>query len=420
MLPLFDWFFALPRGEKRTFWACLGGWALDAMDTQIYALAMPTLIALWALTNVQAGTLATAVLIVASLGGWLAGYFADRFGRVRMLQITILWFAVFTFLSGLTDSYWQLLVTRSLQGLGFGGEWAVGAVLISEVVAPPYRGRAAGSMHSGWALGYGAAVILSTLLFALLPAEIAWRALFFIGILPALAVFFIRRFIEEPQIFLDAHKAQTPGRRAPWEIFSRLHRRRTAIAVMLAAGVYGGNYVLITWLPTYLKTVLDLSVTATGGYLAINILGSFVGAFVNAYLSDWAGRRMTFVVCALCQAATVAVYTMAPIGFTTTLLLGFVLGTMQSGTAAGMAAWFAELFPTHIRATAQGFAANAGRAAGALSPTLVGVIALSLPLGPAMGICALVAYAVVILATCLMPETRGVDLREIDDDDVPR
>ncbi|MGI4985818.1 MAG: MFS transporter, partial [Janthinobacterium lividum] len=175
-------------------------------------------------------------------------------------------------------------------------------------------------------------------------------------------------------------------------------------------GIYGGNYVMITWLPAYLKLVLNLSITSIGGYLAINILGSFAGAFLNGWLADGIGRRKTFVTIACCQAIAVAIYTMAPINLTATLILGFVLGTLQSGTAAGTGAYLAELFPTRIRGSAQGLCGNAGRAIGAVMPTVVGLISVRLHLGLAMGLCAVASYLIVVVAALLLPETRGRDL----------
>src|SRR5262245_44437653 len=154
-----NWFTDLTARERRTFWACFGGWALDAMDVQLYAVVMPTLIGLWSLSRTQAGVLGTSALIMSSVGGWLAGMLADRVGRVKVLQITILWFSFFPFLSGLANSYDQLLVIRSLQGLGFGGEWAAGAVLMAEVIKPNVRGRAVGCVQGGWSVGYGAATL---------------------------------------------------------------------------------------------------------------------------------------------------------------------------------------------------------------------------------------------------------------------
>src|SRR6185436_17284205 len=263
--------------ERRTFWACFTGWALDAMDVQLYAVVMPTLIAVWGMSQAQAGTLATAALLFSSVGGWLAGILADRFGRVAILRLTIVWFALFTFLSGFTTSFEQLLITRSLQGLGFGGEWAAGAVLMAEVIDPRIRGRAVGSVQSGWAVGYGAAALLFTAVFSLFPAAQAWRYLFFLGILPAVAVWFIRRHVEEPEMFTATRERRAAGGSTSQllDIFRPPLRRSTVVASVLAAGTLGANYTILTWLPTYLNTVRHLGVLSTGAYLAVNISGSF-------------------------------------------------------------------------------------------------------------------------------------------------
>jgi MFS family permease len=187
-------------------------------------------------------------------------------------------------------------------------------------------------------------------------------------------------------------------------------RRRTFLASLLAAGGLGGNYVTLTWLATYLKTVRHLSVLGTGGYLGINICGSFLGYVISAHLSDWLGRRKTFVLMAVAAAVTVACYTLLPLGDTAVLVLGFPLGFFQSGIIAGMGATFAELFPTRVRATGQGFSYNTGRAIGSFVPTLVGVAAGSLGLGQAMGICSACSYVLVLLSVAMLPETRGREL----------
>src|SRR2546421_4405801 len=189
------WYTELEPNEKRTFWACFGGWALDAMDVQIFSFAIPAIIAAFAITNADAGLIGTVTLLTSAFGGWFAGALADRFGRVRTLQITIVWFAVFTFLCGFAQSYGQLLVLRALMGLGFGGEWAAGAVLMGEVIRAEHRGKAVGAMQSGWAIGWGIAALLATAFFTLLPQDIAWRALFWAGLTPAVLVFFLRRFV---------------------------------------------------------------------------------------------------------------------------------------------------------------------------------------------------------------------------------
>jgi len=321
-----NWFTSMNVRERRTFSACFTGWALDAMDVQLYAVVMPTLIAVWGLSQTQAGTLATSALLVSSLGGWLAGILADRFGRAAVLRLTIIWFAVFTFLSGFTQSYEQLLFTRSMQGLGFGGEWAAGAVLMSEVIDKRIRGRAVGCVQSGWSVGYGLAVLLFTIVFSVAPPEMAWRYLFFLGLLPAFFVLWIRRYVEEPQVFREM-RAASDNRRLPFlEIFGPGLRRRTLLASMLAAGGLGGNYVTLTWLATYLRTVRNLSVLGTGAYLGFNIFGSFLGYVISAHLSDWLGRRKTFVIMACAAAVVVPSYTLLPLGGTAALLLGFPLG----------------------------------------------------------------------------------------------
>jgi MFS family permease len=405
-----NWFTSMNVREKRTFWACFTGWALDAMDVQLYAVVMPTLIAAWGMSQAQAGTLGTAALLFSSVGGWLAGILADRYGRAAVLRLTIVWFAVFTFLSGFTQSFEQLLFTRSMQGLGFGGEWAAGAVLMSEVIDKRIRGRAVGSVQSGWSVGYGAAVLLFTVVFSVAPPEMAWRYLFFLGLLPAFFTLWIRRHVEEPQVFREM-RATTGSRTFQFlEIFGPGLRRRTILASMLAAGGLGGNYVTLTWLATYLKTVRNLSVLGTGGYLGFNILGSFLGYVISAHLSDWLGRRRTFVIMAGSAAVTVSVYTLLPLGDTAVLLLGFPLGFFQSGIIAGMGATFAELFPTRVRATGQGFSYNTGRAVGSMVPALVGVLAARVGLGTAMGMCAASAYVLVFIATAMLPETRGREL----------
>src|SRR5579863_7448369 len=155
------------------------------MDVQIYSFVIPALVATWGITRGQAGELGTVALLVSAFGGWFAGWLADRHGRVRALQLAILWFAVFTFLSGLAQNYSQLFAARAFLGLGFGGEWAAGAVLLGEVIRPEHRGKALGVMHSGWAVGWGVAAGLYAVFFSFLPPATAWRVMFLFGIAPA-------------------------------------------------------------------------------------------------------------------------------------------------------------------------------------------------------------------------------------------
>jgi MFS family permease len=405
---MFDWYHGLNQDGRRTFWACFSGYALDAMDVQIYSFVVPVLIGLWGMTNTQAGALATVTLILSAVGGWIAGLLADRIGRVRTLQITVAWFAVFTFLSGFTSSFEQLLVTRGLQGLGFGGEWAAGSVLMGEVIAARHRGKAVGVVQSSWAVGWGIAALAATVSSLLLPKEYAWRVLFFLGLLPAFSIFLIRRLVPEPAVYTKA------GAHPPLlAIFSRPFISITARGCLLALGAQGGYYAITTWLPTFLRTERHLSVLGTGSYLGVIITGSFCGYIVSAYLNDSLGRRKTFLTFAVGSMVVVLSYTQVPISDGLMLVLGFPLGFFASGIFSGMGALFSELFPTELRGSGQGFCYNFGRGFAALFPTLVGAASASLGLGVAVGVFAGGAYALVIVAALLLPETSGQELRSL-------
>jgi MFS family permease len=403
-----SWYADLDRTERRTFWACFGGFALDGLDVQIYSLVMPALIGLWSLTASDAGFLATVALLTSSLGGWAAGLLADRYGRVRVLKVTILWFATCTFMAGFATNYHQLLGWRALQGIGFGGEWSAGSVLIAEVVRAKYRGRAVGTMQSAFAVGWAVAVLLATLSFHFLPAAWAWRVLFFAGIAPAVVLFFARRLVEEPAIYRQAAQAPQPGLGTQLAgIFRPALLRTTVLAALLAVGAQGGYYAINTWLPTYLRNERHLTVLSTGSYLGVIILGAFIGYLASAHLSDRLGRRPTFLAFAFGSLGIVTLYTQPWVSGTTMLWLGFPLGFFSSGIFSGMGAFYTELFPTHVRGSGQGFCYNAGRGVAAIFPTLVGVMASTWPLREAIGLFAAGAYGLLIVAALLLPETRG-------------
>src|SRR5277367_4568242 len=204
------WLRDLTPRERSTMTACWAGWTLDGFDQQLYSYVVPTMIGLWGLTPGAAGTIGTVTLLTSSLGGWLAGSLADRFGRVRVLQVAILWYSLFTFLCCFAQNFEQLFVLRALHGIGFGGEWAAGSVLMGEVIRDKYRGRGVGFVQTGAAFGPGAAALVYSGLYAVLPEEIAWRALFAVGILPALLVLWIRRSIPESEAFRGQGDSNAP------------------------------------------------------------------------------------------------------------------------------------------------------------------------------------------------------------------
>jgi len=411
----FAWYAPLSKNEKRTFWSCKIGYGLDGMDTQMLSFVIPTLIATWGISKGEAGLIGTSTLLASAAGGWIAGILSDRIGRVRTLQLTVLWFAFFTFMCGLAQNYDQLLVARTLMGFGFGGEWTAGAVLIGEVIRSQDRGKAVGMVQAGWALGWGLTALLYAGLFSFLPPEQAWRALFMIGLVPALFVLVIRRLVKESDTFEQArdarlNQAEKPSPWAFFEIFAPRMLSTTLRASLLTTGALGGYYAITTWLPTYLKTERGLSVLGTGGYLAMVIVGSYVGYVISALLTDAIGRKKNFILFAVGSMSIVLAYTQLPIDNTWMLWLGFPLGFFASGIFAGMGAFLTELFPTRMRGSGQGFCYNAGRSIAALFPLFIGALSETLPIGVGIGVFAAGAYAVVILAALSLPETRGRQL----------
>lgn len=406
---IFSWISDLGPQERSVFTACVGGWGLDGMDVQLYSFVIPALIATWGISRAEAGVLGTAALLFSSLGGWLAGWLADRYGRVRVLQVSIVWFAAFSFLSGLAQNYQQLMIARALLGLGFGGEWAAGSVLLGEVIQARHRGKALGVMQAGWAVGWGVAALCNALVFSVLPVTSAWRVLFMVGVLPAFLVFFVRRFVHEPEVYTQskAKLAAAGDRPSFFEIFKPPLLKVTVFGGLMGTGAQGGYFAVTTWLPTFLRTERHLSVLDSTGYLFVLIAGSFCGYVSGGIVADRLGRRVAFLLFAVGAAIVVFTYTMIPFGDSAMLVLGFPLGFFAAGVFSGMGAFYTENFPTRVRGVGQGFAYNLGRALGALFPALVGLLSARMPLGEAIGIFAVSAYGTMAVSAFLLPETKG-------------
>jgi MFS family permease len=414
---MFKWFKEVSGNERRTFWACFGGWALDSLDVQMFSLVIPAIIAEWSISRTQAGMVSGVTLVASALGGWVAGMLSDRFGRVKTLQWTVAFFSLFTFLCAFAQNYPQFLILKTLQGFGFGGEWAAGAVLMAETIRAEHRGKAMGTVQSAWAVGWGAAVLLYALMFSWLPGETAWRAMFGIGLFPALLILYVRRGVQEP--VLPARAARDVRARDEgstfgvfFGIFSPQVLRMTLIGALLGVGAHGGYYALMTWLPTFLKTERHLSVLGTGAYLAVVIVAFFCGCIVSAHLLDRIGRRRTILTFAICCVLTVVAYLFLPLSNLAMLFFGFPLGFFAAGIPASMGALFNELYPSGMRGTGVGFCYNFGRVVSAGFPVLVGHMSTNMSLGTAIGIDAGLAYSIVVLSVLMLPETRGRALGE--------
>lgn len=404
----------LDQQERRTFLACWAGWCLDGMDLQMYPFVIPTLITLWSISHAKAGMLATTTLLLSAVGGWVAGILADRIGRVRTLQITVLWFAFFSLLCGVAQNFTQLFAARAMLGLGFGGEYAVGAVLLAETIRQSQRGRVLGLMSTGMAIGWGVAALLYTGLFAFLAPAVAWRWLFIVGAVPAVFALFMQRYLREPPIYSASKAALKAQGKSPnpLEIFSGKLLVITVVCSLLSSGAMAATYAVSTWLPAFLHETRGFNSTSTGGYMLVTIFGSLLGYTLGAFLSDRVGRRRVFLIFGAFGVFVVLGYTMLPVSGALLLFLGLPLGFCTSGIFAATPALYNEIYPTSVRASGLGFVHNVGRGIGGSMPLVVGLLAHRIGLGHAIGIVGAGGYALVFVMALIVPETRGRKLTD--------
>jgi MFS family permease len=407
------WLQSTSASERRALLATYAGYGLDGFDFMIYSFIIPTLLTLWSMSKAEAGYIASGALITSAIGGWAAGVLADRFGRARILQLTVMWFAVFTFLSGFTHTFGELFFTRAMQGFGFGGEWSVGSVLVAEIIDARHRGKATGLVQSSWSVGWAGAALAFWAVSAIVPPAVAWKILFWLGILPGLLVIYIRRKVPEPTIFVQmraqraARAGNMPARRGVFlDIFRPPLLRTTILATMLSTGMLAAYYSITTWLPTFLANERHLSVGASTGYLLMLISGSLAGYLVSAWLTDTIGRRRGFILFAGCAMVLILLYTRLPVAGGM-FLIGFPLGFFILGIFSGMGACLAELYPSDVRGSGQGFTYSVGRGIGGLCPSLIGMLSTRFPLGDAIAGFTVAAYALVIVSALAIPETRG-------------
>ncbi|MFK4445966.1 MFS family permease [Caballeronia udeis] len=419
-MKVFDWYRAAAPAERRTFWGCFSGWTLDSFDNQVLAFLLPTLMAAWHFSRTEAGLIATSSLLAAAIGGWVSGILSDRHGRVRVLTGSIIWFTAFSIFAGLANSYHQLLVVRALQGLGFGAEWAVGAALMAEVINPAHRGKALGLVQSGFSVGWALAAVITGVLVAYLPSSIAWRSAFWVGVIPALVVLLIRRYIPEPELFREMKKATGGATVATWRSSLRKDVRRSSLlAALLVTGLQGSSYAIMIWLPTMLVQVRHLPASSVAVMAAMMSVGSFIGQVSFAYLNDSLGRRITAIAFCLCSVFLTGLYLLIPMDAWLLAILGLPVGISINGSFAGIGPMLSELFPTQIRTTCMGFSYNVGKSLGALSVALVGAVAEHIGLLGSIALFCFVGYFCALLALAFLPETGGRDLASIPSSEDP-
>ncbi len=393
---------------RRALIAASLGWLLDAFDVMLYALVLASLMRDLEMTPQTAGLLGSLTLAASAVGGMVFGVIADRWGRTRALSLSILIYSIFTAACGFAQDVTQLAIFRVCLGIGFGGEWASGAALVSETWPAKHRGKALGLMQSSWAIGYGAAAIVT----ALILPRFGWRAVFFVGVLPALITLWIRRNVREPEMWQRA-RVEAPSAREASSFSGSLIATSIAITLMNAATMFAW-WGLNLWIPAYLSLPeaqggVGLSTVMMSGFIVAMQVGMWFGYVTYGFVSDRVGRKPTYITYLVVAAALVFVYsvTKTPVFL---LLLGPFVGFFGTGYFSGFGAVTAELFPTAIRATAQGITYNIGRLASAVAPFLVGTMAQTRGFGAAFMMTS-IAFLIAAAFWIAIPETRGRQMK---------
>lgn len=404
-MPAF-WRDATPAA-RRALIAAAAGWMLDAMDVLLYAFVLDHVRAEFGIDDRLSGLLLALPLASSAVGGVLFGWLADRIGRRRALMLSILVYSAATAACGLVTSVTQLAAARIVVGLGMGGEWATGAALVAETWPDQHRGKALGLMQSAWAVGYAAAAGLNA---AVLPL-FGWRAVFFAGLLPALATLWIRRSVEESPLWRSGGRSER--RAALSEVLTGRGARLTwTLAAMNAATMFAW-WGLFTWIPAFLARSADqggagLSLLRSTGWIVMMQVGMWLGYVTFGFIADRAGRRRAYVAYLLVAAALVPFYATAREPWLL-LLLGPLVAFFGTGYFSGFGAVTAEIFPTSVRATAQGLTYNLGRGLSAAAPFTIGALASVYGLGAALTVTSL-AFLLAAVLWSWIPETRGRSL----------
>ena len=381
------------------------GYATDGFDLLILGFMLRPISADLGLTQAQGASLVTATLFGAVLGGFGFGWLSDRLGRVRVLAWTIVLFAVFTGLCALAQGYWDLLVYRTIAGLGLGGEFGIGMALVAESCPAAERARVSSYVGLGWQGGVLTAAIVTPLL---LPV-IGWRGMFLLGILPAFAAYVIRRTLHEPELFLNRSRSG-PQQSSFRLLVKDAETIKLSLGMAILCSVQNfGYYGVMIWLPNYLSTRFGLALTQTAVWTTATIAGMAIGIFVFGQVADRVGRRAAFFIYMSGAAVMVLVYSRLS-DPTTLLFAGMVMGFFVNGMLGGYGALMSELYPTAARATAQNVLFNIGRAVGGFGPLVVGLVASAKGFEFAITLLAVLYVVDLVTMWLLIPERRGVEL----------
>ena len=380
---------------------------MDGFDLLILGFMLPAISSEFGLTASQSGSLVTWTLIGAVLGGVIFGPISDRFGRIRVLTFTILMFSVFTGLCAFAQGYWDLLIYRTLAGIGLGGEFGIGMALIAEAWPAEKRNRASAYVGMGWQLG----VLLAAFLTPLLLGIIGWRGMFLVGLLPALASFLIRRTMGEPEAFVKSVSTDNDG-----SLFSRIKllfrdkaTTKASIGIFILCSVQNfGYYGLMIWMPSYLSKNFGFSLTKSGLWTAVTVIGMTFGIWLFGVLSDRFPRWKIFLIYQV--GAVIMVVCYAQLSDPTLMLFaGALMGMFVNGMIGGYGGLISDLYPVRVRATAQNLLFNMGRGVGGFGPLVIGMLVAQVSFTAAITLLAAI-YLLDIFATLfLLPKKQGQD-----------
>ncbi|HEF5872454.1 TPA: MFS transporter [Burkholderia cenocepacia] len=380
------------------------GYAMDGFDLLILGFMLPAITAALHLTPGQGGALVTWTLVGAVAGGIVFGALSDRYGRVRVLTWTILLFAIFTGLCAFARGFQDLLVYRTIAGIGLGGEFGIGMALAAEAWPAAKRARVSCYVALGWQVG----VLLAALLTPVLLLHIGWRGMFVVGVLPALLAWAMRNKLHEPEAFV--RRATQPTSNAFRMLVADGRTARTSLGIAILCSVQNfGYYGIMIWLPTFLSKQMGFSLTKSGLWTAATVVGMMIGVWVFGQLADRIGRKPTFLLYQLGSVVTVLAY--ARLSDPTAMLwAGALMGMFVNGMVGGYGTLMSEGYPTAARATAQNVLWNIGRAVGGFGPVAVGALAAHYSFQTAIALLAGLYVLDMVATLFLIPELKGVEL----------